>query len=164
MLSEENIEILKGVVRNYNITGEFKNPDFEDIDNIVIAMENVAVAYETLIHNISLITESVGLEEDASIEEIAQAVSDSYYKGYIQKQNEAMQICKECKYREKSRKLEIEKADIIEKLEKRKNQNNQRYGQAIDNDEFPEMYEYKGQVREDDYILSILKGAKNVNS
>ena len=150
MLSKENIEILKGVVRNYNITGEFKNPDFEDIDDIVVAMENVAVAYETLIHDISLIA-------DASIEEIAQAVSDSYYKGYIQKQNEAIQICKECKCRDKSRKLEIEKADIIEKLEKRKNQNNQRYGQAIDNDDFPEMYEYEGQVEEDNYILSILK-------
>ena len=157
MLSKENIEILKGVVRNYNITGEFKNPDFEDIDDIVVAMENVAVAYETLIHDISLIAESIGLEEDASIEEIAQAVSDSYYKGYIQKQNEAIQICKECKCRDKSRKVEIEKADIIEKLEKRKNQNNQRYGQAIDNDDFPEMYEYEGQVEEDNYILSILK-------
>lgn len=54
--------------------------------------------------------------------------------------------------------LESDKQKLIEKLEKRRKQNNNRYGQAIDNDEFPEMYEYDGQVQEDDYILSILKG------
>lgn len=54
--------------------------------------------------------------------------------------------------------LESDKQKLIEKLEKRKKQNNNRYGESIDNDEFPEMYEYSGQVKEDEYILSILKG------
>lgn len=41
MSIEEDIEILKGTVRNYNITGEFKNPDYEGLDDIVVAIENI---------------------------------------------------------------------------------------------------------------------------
>lgn len=57
--------------------------------------------------------------------------------------------------------LESDKQKLIEKLEKRRKQNNNKYGRAIDNDEFPEMYEYSGQVEEDDYLLSIVKGVEN---
>lgn len=52
------------------------------------------------------------------------------------------------------------KQKLIEKLEERRKQNNNRYGQSIDEDDFLEMYEYSGQVQEDDYILKILKGEK----
>lgn len=55
---------------------------------------------------------------------------------------------------------EDDKQKLIDKLEARRKQNNDRYGMAIDNDEFPEMHEYSGQVKEDDYILKILKGEK----
>lgn len=58
--------------------------------------------------------------------------------------------------------LETDKQKLIEKLKERRKQNNNRYGQAIDNDDFEEMYEYSGQVHEDDYILKILKGEKDV--
>lgn len=57
--------------------------------------------------------------------------------------------------------LESDKQKLIEKLEKRRKQNNNKYDRAIDNDEFPEMYEYSGQVEEDDYLLSIVKGVEN---
>ena len=57
--------------------------------------------------------------------------------------------------------LESDKQKLIEKLEKRRKQNNNKYGRAKDNDEFPEMYEYSGQVEEDDYLLSIVKGVEN---
>lgn len=57
--------------------------------------------------------------------------------------------------------LKEDKQKLIDKLEKRRKQNNDRYGMAIDNDEFPEMYEYSGQVKEDEYILKILKGEKS---
>ena len=57
--------------------------------------------------------------------------------------------------------LETDKQKLIDKLEKRREKNNGRYGMAIDNDEFPEMYEYSGQVKEDEYILKILKGEKS---
>lgn len=50
--------------------------------------------------------------------------SDEYWEGYIQKQNESMEICKICRYRTKFRELEKQLADstpnsaIIEKLNK----------------------------------------------
>lgn len=51
-----------------------------------------------------------------------------------------------------------DKQKLIDKLEERRKQNNDRYGTTIDNDEFPEIYEYSGKIEEDDYILKILKG------
>lgn len=42
----------------------------------------------------------------------------AYWKGYIAKQNEAMEICKQCKYIKKARELESDKQKLIEKLEK----------------------------------------------
>lgn len=62
------------------------------------------------------------------------------------------------KRNKKIKQLETKEQKLIEKLEKRRKQNNNRYGQAIDSDDFPEMYEYSGQVKEDDYILSMIKG------
>ena len=40
---------------------------------------------------------------------------DNYWKGYIEKQKEAEEICKMCKYRKKYRKL-IEKESILDKV------------------------------------------------
>ena len=50
-----------------------------------------------------------------------------------------------------------EKKEVIEKMEKRRDKNNTRYGQSIEDDEFPEMYNYGGQVEEDNYILNLMK-------
>lgn len=53
--------------------------------------------------------------------------SDEYWKGYIQKQNESMEICKICRYRTKFKELEDKLADstpnsvIREKIEELKN-------------------------------------------
>lgn len=47
-------------------------------------------------------------------------IEEAYWKGYIQKQNEATEICKQCKYRKKARKLESDKQKLIEKLEEDK--------------------------------------------
>ena len=41
----------------------------------------------------------------------------AYWKGYITKQNEAMEICKQCKYIKKVKQLESDKQKLIEKLE-----------------------------------------------
>ena len=43
----------------------------------------------------------------------------AYWKGYIAKQNEAMEICKQCKYIKKVKQLESDKQKLIEKLEER---------------------------------------------
>ncbi len=45
-------------------------------------------------------------------------IEKAYWKGYIQKQNEAVEICKQCKYRKKARELESKKQKLIEKLKK----------------------------------------------
>lgn len=42
---------------------------------------------------------------------------NNYWKGYIQKQNEAMEICKQCKYMKKAKELETEKQKLIKDLE-----------------------------------------------
>ena len=44
-------------------------------------------------------------------------IEKAYWEGYIAKQNEAMEICKQCKYIKKVKELESEKQNLIEKLE-----------------------------------------------
>lgn len=51
-------------------------------------------------------------------------IENAYWKGYIQKQNEAMEICKQCKYIKKVKELESEKQKLIEKLEEDIKSNN----------------------------------------
>ena len=45
-------------------------------------------------------------------------IEKAYWKGYIAKQNEAMEICKQCKYIKKVKQLESDKQKLIEILEK----------------------------------------------
>ena len=68
-------------------------------------------------------------------------IENAYWKGYIQKQNEAMEICKQCKYIKKIKELESEKQKLIEKLEEKQAE--------IDSlNEFYETYDinYEGQT------------------
>lgn len=53
----------------------------------------------------------------AYIKELETKLEKVYWEGYIQKQNEAMQICKQCKYIKKARELETKNQKLIEKLE-----------------------------------------------
>lgn len=45
-------------------------------------------------------------------------IEKAYWKGYIAKQNEAMEICKQCKYIKKVKQLESDKQKLIDILEK----------------------------------------------
>ena len=47
-------------------------------------------------------------------------IEKAYWEGYIAKQNEAMETCKQCKYIKKVKQLESDKQKLIEKLEKDK--------------------------------------------
>ncbi len=49
---------------------------------------------------------------------MSEETEKAYWEGYIQKQNEAVEICKQCKYRKKARELEdyITKDKIREKI------------------------------------------------
>lgn len=44
-------------------------------------------------------------------------IEKAYWKGYIQKQNEAMEICKQCKYIKKVKELETREQKLIRRLE-----------------------------------------------
>ena len=46
-------------------------------------------------------------------------IEKAYWNGYTQKQIEATEICKQCKYRKKARSLEIDKQKLIEKMEEK---------------------------------------------
>lgn len=46
-------------------------------------------------------------------------IEKAYWEGYIAKQNEAMEICKQCKYIKKVKQLESREQKLIEKLEER---------------------------------------------
>lgn len=48
-------------------------------------------------------------------EEIEKAKEEAYWKGYVQKQKEAGEICKMCKYRKKYKELE-QKESILDKV------------------------------------------------
>ena len=98
------------------------------------------------------------------IKQLEKEKEESYWKGYIQKQNEAMQICKKCKYREKNRKLEIEKTDVIEKLEERIKELDELKERYIKLKEYNQVDITLYKKREVENILSIMKGEKNVNS
>jgi len=41
---------------------------------------------------------------------------NTFVEGYIERSKEAIKICKECKYRKKARRLEIERKIILAKL------------------------------------------------
>ena len=82
---------------------------------------------------------------------------EGYWEGYIQKQNEAMEICKQCKYMKKAKKLESDKQKLIRKLEWdviniSKKLNGEDY---IDNYRKIRLIAFKTKTKE---ILKILKG------
>jgi len=84
----------------------------------------------------------------AYIKQLETKLENIYWQGYIQKQNEAVEICKQCKYREKARGLETQKQELIEKLEEDKKKWQEFHNRV------PEVPEYI------DYILPFVKGER----
>lgn len=60
--------------------------------------------------------------------------SDEYWQGYIQKQNESMEICKICRYRTKFRELEKQLAGSTPNsaIRKKKEKLEKEYEQALE--------------------------------
>ena len=97
---------------------------------------------------------------------------NAYWQGYAERDKKAQQICKECKYRKKLKKLETRKQKLIEKLEEDNKRNKETvtyYEQARrdckDESEYKKIYQNnintlnaKREVRKE--ILEILKGEK----
>ena len=132
MLSNEEIEFCLSLEKMFNYLKNKK--ELTEFEKLVII-------------NFDFVTKKALSNECKTATEI---VSKNMYYELIKRKEEY--------YEKQIEQLESDKQKLIEKLEKRRKQNNDRYGIAIDNDEFPEMYEYSGQVEEDDHILKILKG------
>lgn len=84
-------------------------------------------------------------------------IEKAYWKGYIAKQNEAMEICKQCKYIKKVKHLESDKQKLIEKLEKDTVNitKTMQDGKHCDDYSRCRLKAYRTKTKE---ILSILKG------
>ena len=88
-------------------------------------------------------------------------IEKAYWKGYIAKQNEAMEICKQCKYIKKVKQLESDKQKLIEKLEKDTVNitKTMQDGKHCDDYSRCRLKAYRTKTKE---ILSILKGENQV--
>lgn len=88
-------------------------------------------------------------------------IEKAYWKGYIAKQNEAMEICKQCKYIKKVKQLESREQKLIEKLEEESKQlEHDILTMSIDtgnNYSLKLINEAKGMKKQNDRILEILK-------
>lgn len=88
-------------------------------------------------------------------------IEKAYWEGYIAKQNEAMEICKQCKYIKKVKQLESREQKLIEKLEEESKQlEHDILTMSIDtgnNYSLKLINEAKGMKKQNDRILEILK-------
>lgn len=89
----------------------------------------------------------------AYIKQLETKLENIYWQGYIQKQNEAMEICKQCKYIKKAKKLETDKQKLIEKLEECA----ESYYTLNEDEEYERNKDVEEFAKE---ILKILKGEK----
>lgn len=96
------------------------------------------------------------------VEQLEKEKEDSYWQGYIKKQNESVEICKICKYREKYRQLEAELAEANNTINqyKEREQNLIKYlEKEIDNmGSGSSMYLVKLSLKA---VLEMMKGEKN---
>lgn len=85
-------------------------------------------------------------------------IEKAYWKGYIAKRNEAMEICKQCKYIKKVKQLESDKQKLIEKLEERIKE----YKEKSGGNTYHIQSMINAEIRELEWVLSILKGENQV--
>lgn len=84
----------------------------------------------------------------AYIKQLEMKLENVFWEGYIQKQKEAVEICKICKYKNKVEQLETNNKKLIDKLEEDKKKWQEFHNRV------PEVPEYI------DYILPFAKGEK----
>ena len=82
---EDDIEILESIVKVHNdflqgVNKESINEkEIRALERVVLHYKNMKFNYENLIHDISLIAESLDMQEDSTIEEIALRISEEMY-------------------------------------------------------------------------------------
>ena len=96
MLSKEEIEKAKEELNNYIIIiNKTKDTEYEWHGYYNNELHELKRDIETLLQY---------------IDQLEQENKDTYWKGYIQRQNEAVEICKMCKYRKQYLKRNAEEA------------------------------------------------------
>lgn len=61
------------------------------------------------------------------------------------------------KYKKRIERLMLqEKQKLINELKERKNKNEQKYGEVIYEDDYEDMYEYCGRIKEDEWLLNFI--------
>lgn len=79
--------------------------EHHDVESAIVITKSLLTGYIVIEggrRNITRDAMSVILADYEQLEAEKEKIKeDSYWEGYIQKQNEAMQICKMCKYRKK---------------------------------------------------------------
>ena len=82
---EDDIEILESIVKVHNdflqrVNKESINEkEIRALEHLLSDYKNMKFNYENLIHDISLIAESLDMQEDSTIEEIALRISEEMY-------------------------------------------------------------------------------------
>ena len=82
---EDDIEILESIVKVHNdfLQGVDKESinekEIRALEHVLLHYKNMQFNYENLIHDISLIAESLDMQEDSTIEEIAIRISEEMY-------------------------------------------------------------------------------------
>ena len=82
---EDDIEILESIVKVHNdflqgVNKESINEkEIRALEHLLSHYKNMKFNYENLIHDISLIAESLDMQEDSTIEEIALRISEEMY-------------------------------------------------------------------------------------
>ena len=82
---EDDIEILESIVKVHNdflqgVNKESINEkEIRALERVLLHYKNMKFNYENLIHDISLIAESLDMQEDSTIEEIAIRISEEMY-------------------------------------------------------------------------------------
>lgn len=82
---EDDVEILESIVKVHNdflqgVNKESINEkEIRALEHLLSHYKNMKFNYENLIHDISLIAESLGMQEDSTIEEIAIRISEEMY-------------------------------------------------------------------------------------
>lgn len=86
---------------------------------------------------------------------------DNYWKGYIKKQKEAVEICKICKYRKRCKELE-QKETILNKVTDKLKEDIEKYNKELMKDNIMSIKntDLTARILQSQKILNIIEGEK----
>ena len=127
---EDDIEILESIVKVHNdflqgVNKESINEkEIRALERVLLHYKNMKFNYENLIHDISLIAESLDMQEDSTIEEIAIRISEEMYnqqqkdKRIQELEEENRKIKAQHVFTRRNEATDEEKAELYDVIEK----------------------------------------------